>query len=184
MTRSEHETALCLFSAPICSVLEVEDSRFHLSTRLRYHDREKDFDYPRCLLIHTRPGRRSSFGAEFGTADRFPCCDSPHAHPDGRSFNTLSLPNSTAPMRKTWGSRRRRPLFMRWRAVLGTLSREDLGQYTVREDHRTGFHCCQTSCHTVIGDWIADGAWKHGTFGKETCLPSLFSRKIASRHPQ
>lgn len=28
------------------------------------HDREKDFDYPRYLLIHTRPGRRSLFGAE------------------------------------------------------------------------------------------------------------------------
>lgn len=88
----------------LCSRRERGRFRFHLSTRLRCHDREKDFDYPRYLLIHTRPGRRSLFGTELGTADRFPCCDGPHAHQtDARSIPLL-LPNSTTALRRNLGA--------------------------------------------------------------------------------
>lgn len=53
----------------------------------------------------------------------------------------------------------------------------------MREDHRTGFHCCQTSCHTVIGDLDSEEAWKHGTLGKETRFLSLLTKDCITTPP-
>lgn len=134
-TRSEHEAVCCEGSTqtdPFSA--RTARSRFHLSTRLRSHDREKDFDYPRYLLIHTRPGRRSLFGAEFGTADRCLCCDGPHAHQtDARSFDTFWLPASTTAMRQNW------EVTVEVGPLHAAQGMNVLGYYTVREDHRTGF---------------------------------------------
>lgn len=53
----------------------------------------------------------------------------------------------------------------------------------MREDHRTGFHCCQTLCHTVIGDLDSEEAWKHGTLGKETRFSSLLTKDCITTPP-
>lgn len=53
----------------------------------------------------------------------------------------------------------------------------------MREDHRTGFHCCQTLCHTVIGDLDSEEVWKHGTLGKETRFLSLLMKDCITTHP-
>lgn len=54
----------------------------------------------------------------------------------------------------------------------------------MREDHRTGFHCCrQTLCHTVIGDLDSEEAWKHGTLGKETRFLSLLTKDCITTPP-
>lgn len=133
--------------------------RFHLSTRLRPHDREKDFDYPR---YHTRPGRRSLFGTEFARLiGVYVVTAHMRARRDARLIPPL-YPLHPRLCTKTWepqggSARHKRPK-----------GRRTLGYYTMREDHRTGFHCCQILCHTVIDDLDREEARRHGTFGEET----------------
>lgn len=146
-TRSEYEAVCCEGSTQTALFLTRRGrSRFHLSTRLRCHDFEKDFDYPRYLLIHTRPGRRSLFGAEFGTADRCSCCDGPHAH----QKDTRSIPSSY-PLSTSDNLCQNLEVAVEVGPPHVAQGMKVLGYYTVREDHRTGFHCCQTLCHN--GNW-------------------------------
>lgn len=151
--------------------------RFYLSTRLRRHDREKDFDYPRYLLMHTRPGRRSLFGAEFGTADRCLCCDDTHARRTDARLRPSCYPLQPWPCNKLGSRGEGRPSH-KW-----PKGRRLLGYYTAREDHRTGFHCCQTLCHTVIDDLDREEARKHGMLWEETRFLSLLTKDCITTPP-
>lgn len=120
-------------------------SRFHLSTRLRCHDREKDFDYPRYLLIHTRPGSRSLFGAEFGTADRFPCCDGPYAHQLDARLISFGCPTRPQPWTKTWKPR--------WRSVLRTRLKGGRGHGIVHSEGGP------QDWFSLLSDLVPHGNW-------------------------
>lgn len=142
--------------------------RFHLSTRSRCHDREKDFNYPRYLLMHTHTTWTSEFvrrGVWHGWS--MPLLRQLTCVPDGRSFEALVPTSTTGPAPRLGRSR--------WRSALHKWPKEwkSLGYCTVREDHRTGFHCCQTLRHTVIDDLDSEEARKHEALEEETRLLSL-----------